>query len=252
MGDDAAMILVLDEHLKEEKRIPIFPAGQGLRIPKPEKPDLEASFVIEKDGKKIIVFLGSGSLSPQRDSAFIFDPNKGSIERVDLSKFYNFLRQSFNQLNIEAATFIHGEFAFGIRANTSSPDNFIVFSAGDIHSPEFRRTVKVKLPVSDAGMSGMDYDEETDRLFITFSSENTPNPYDDGPIGESYLAIIDEARARLQNPELTISSLTRLGELSIELISQKIESVALIKGSPELLLVADDDKGGTILFKLRF
>lgn len=110
-----------------------------------------------------------------RDSAFFLNPQNREVKRIDLTRFYDQLRSSFSQLNIEAATMIGEELVLGIRANTSYPDNFIVLASSDISSPEFIRMIPVKLPVEHAGISGMDYDQHRDILFITFSSESTSN-----------------------------------------------------------------------------
>ena len=252
MGDDASEILVLNELLEEEERIQLFPKGENIRAPKAIKADIEASVVINQKGRRSILFLGSGSLSPHRDSAFFLNPQNREVKRIDLTRFYDQLRSSFNQLNIEAATMMGEELVLGIRANTSYPDNFIVLASSDISSPEFKRMIPVKLPVEHAGISGMDYDQHRDILFITFSSESTSNSLDDGEIGESYLAIIKEAKEQLQKNEFNISSLTKLTDLSPDFRGQKIESVSLIKGKRQLLLVADDNMGSTKLFRIRF
>lgn len=252
MGDDASEILILNELLEEKERVQIFPKGENIRTPKLIKADIEASLTMNHNGRGSILFLGSGSLTPHRDSAFLFDPQNKGFERIDFTKFYDELRTNFKQLNIEAATMIGGDFALGIRGNGSYPDNYIVLASSDIFSPEFKRKILVRLPVEHAGISGMDYDKQHDHLFITFSSESTFNAFDDGKIGESYLAIISEATQKLQNRELTINSLTKLTDLSADFKYQKIESVSLINGKRELLLVADDDRGNTKLFTLGF
>lgn len=252
MGDDASEILILNESLDKEERIQLFPKGKDLRVPKALKADIEASVVISQEGREFILFLGSGSLSPHRDSAFLFDPGSKELKRIDLAGFYDELRAYFSHLNIEAATMIGEDLILGIRGNTSNPDNFIVLASFNGLSPRFKRKLFINLPVEHAGISGMDYDEQHNVLFITFSSESTSNSIDDGEIGESYLAIITGGREQLKNHQLIIPSLTKLSDLSDELKHKKIESVSLIKGKRQLLLIADDDKGGTSLFKLGF
>lgn len=252
MGDDASEMLVLNEELVEKERIGLFEKGVSPRISKTIKADIESSAVIMRDGKRSILLLGSGSLTPHRDSAFLFNPLNKDVKRIDFTRFYNQLRIDFKQLNIEAATILGEDLVLGIRANTSHPDNYIVIATPDISQPKFKLKIQLKLPVNQAGISGMDYDDKHDILFITFSSENTSNAYDDGEVGESYLAIIDQAKEQLQKSEFYIPSLIKLTDLSHHFRQQKIESVSLITGKRELLLVADDDKGGTRLFRLGF
>ena len=252
MGDDASEMLVLDELLGETKRLQVFPKGKDFRIPKLIKADIEASAVIDQDGKQGILFLGSGSLIPHRDSAFFFDPENSKVKRLDYSRFYDQLRTQLKQLNIEAATVMGGNLILGIRANTSYPDNYLVVATATIAAPEFKRKIHLKLPVENTGISGMDYDPQNDILFMTFSSESTPNAVDDGPAGESYMAIIPEAMGQFQNSDLTIPSLIKLSDLSSDFTHQKIESISLINGERQLLLVADDDIGNTKFFRLNF
>ena len=98
----------------------------------------------------------------------------------------------------------------------------------------------------------MEYDGVQDILFITFSSESTTNSYDDGEIGESYLAIIQDAADQIQKNELYISSLSKLSDLGTEFKFQKGEAVSLTGDNRQLLLVADNDQGNTNLFRIGF
>ena len=252
MGDDASQILILNDKLVEVERVPLFPKDENIRIPKATKADIEASVVIRQNGIDCILFLGSGSVSPHRDYAYLFEPESKNIRRIDFSDFYDQLRNQFAHLNIEAATMLGKSLALGIRANRSNPDNYIALAIPGKLSPEFQRTVLLKLPVEHTGISGMDYDGERDILFITFSSENTSNSYDDGEIGESYLALIQEAADQIQKSELYISSLIKLSDLGPEFKFQKVEAVSLTGDNRQLLMVADNDQGNTNLFRIGF
>ncbi|WP_155975824.1 DUF6929 family protein [Daejeonella oryzae] len=252
MGDDASEILVLNDSLEETDRIKLFDDNPNQRIPKNLKADIEASALINFNERKSILFFGSGSLIPHRDSAFLFNPDDNKIEKINYSKFYDQLRRHFSQLNIESAASIGEELILGIRANASSPDNFLVVATSDDLLPVYKRRIYIHIPVKNTGISGMDYDSQQDILYMTFSSENTSNAFDDGEIGESYLAIIDDAKAQLQSDKIHISALTKLSDLSSEFKNQKIEGVCLLKEHSQLLLVADDDKGNTGLFRLGF
>jgi hypothetical protein len=252
MGDDASEILVLNDKLVELERVLLFPKDENIRIPKAIKADIEASVVIRQNGVDCILFLGSGSVSPHRDYAYLFEPESKNFRSIDFSDFYDQLRNQFAQLNIEAATMLGNYLALGIRANRSYPDNYIALAIPGKLSPEFQRKVLLKLPVEHIGISGMDYDVAPDTLFITFSSEETGNSYDDGEIGESYLAIVQDAADQIKNNELYISSLIKLSDLGPEFKLQKVESVALTADNRQLLLVADNDQGNTNLFRIGF
>jgi hypothetical protein len=158
------------------------------------------------------------------------------VLRIDYSGFYNALRQHFIDLNIEAAAIIDDDFLFGIRANTANPDNFIAVASSTVLSPVFKRKIRIKIPSNlQIGISGMDYDTKTDQLFITFSSEDTSNALDDGKVGDSYLAIVEDAKSSLSKDELIIKNLENLTDIDAVFSQQKIEGICVIK-SKQLLL----------------
>ncbi len=252
MGDDAAEILVLNDNMNELERIRIFPAGEHIRLPKDSKADVESSAIINHDGKPSVLFLGSGSRSPHRDSAFLLETKLKKVERIDTRTFFDELRMEVKDLNIEAASVAGSELLLGLRANKSYPENYIALADFGGLNFKYNRKIAIQLPLHGAGISGMDYDEKGDVLFVTFSSEDTSNSYDDGEIGESYLAIITYASQALKEDKLAITKLIMLSELSPEFIDQKIESVSLTGDPRKLMLVADDDKGNTKIFTLSY
>lgn len=252
MGDDASEMLVLNKDQQVIERIKIFDNGEEFRAPKALKADIEASVIINNNQNQSVLFLGSGSVSPHRDSAFIVDLHTKAVSRINMKSFYDELRTEFNDLNIEAAAIIDENLLLGIRANTRFKDNYIALANMDGSSLTYKGKIIVKLPLNNTGISGMDYDGNEDILFITFSSENTANSFDDGEIGESYLAIIPAASQDILKKEVHITKIFKLSDISPEFQGQKIESVSLTANKRELLLVADNDQGTTKLFKIQF
>lgn len=250
MGDDASDLMVLDSNLKEIQRIQLFSQKTAGRISKTVKADIEASLTL-KD-RSGILFFGSGSVSPYRDSAFLVDPLNNNIQRLDLKPFYTQLRTQVDDLNIEAATLIGEEIVIGLRGNNTHPENYIIMAGSNISNLEFKGKIKLELPVTNIGISGMDYNLEKDLLFITFSTEDTSNSFDDGEIGDSYLALVYRVSTRIDQSELIIDSLIKLKDLSPDFRAQKVESVVFESKKHRLLLIADDDKGHTRLFTLKF
>ena len=106
---------------------------------------------------------------------------------------------------------------------------------------------------SFSGVSGLDYSFKSDRLFITVSTENTYSSHADGEIGKSYLWIIDYFASKRRLSAINPSRVIDLEELDSRFKGHKIESVC-ITGETEshyqLAMVADDDKGTSILFQL--
>ena len=252
MGDDSAEILVLNQDMQESGRIEIFARGDEMRLPKDTKADVESSVVINQKGIPSVLFLGSGSFSPHRDSIFLLDPELKQVRRIDSQKFYDTLRLEVNGLNIEAAAMLDEELLLGLRANTSHPENYIAIAEIKELTFTFKRKILIQSSLRHAGISGMDYHKDEDILFITFSTEDTPNAYDDGQIGESYLALVTDAKSVLKDEKLVLNRIIKLSDLSPEFRNQKIESVTLVNGQRKLMLVADDDKGQTKIFTISY
>lgn len=247
-GDDATEVVVLDTSLGEVERFQIFAGERGARIPKPVKADLESSAVITVGGKKQIWFLGSGSVSPHRDSVFALDPYQKTISPVLFDRFFHELDGQLRQTNIEAAAVVGDQLVVGARGNARHPDNYLL----SVDPASGAILVKSKIRLSkQVGISGMDYDETEDRLFLTFSSEETASSYDDGEIGNSFLAILDNGASVLKGGETNIPDLIDLSSISPEFSKEKIEGVAYLRESNQLILLSDDDQGGTRIFRLQ-
>jgi hypothetical protein len=83
MGDDANHMLVLDSGLNIIDSIPFFNYSSK-RIPKSVKPDLEAMTMAWQPGNSRLLLVGSGSLAPYRNIAFLVDPAAKKLIRYDL------------------------------------------------------------------------------------------------------------------------------------------------------------------------
>jgi hypothetical protein len=93
----------------------------------------------------------------------------------------------------------------------------------------------------------------SDRLLLTVSTENTYNITQNGTIGKSYLWIIDNISAKKNMTAINPSKIIDLEELDERFKGHKIESVCIIsedKNETQLVLVADDDNGTSVLFKI--
>lgn len=254
MGDDASDLVVLNTELKIVQQIPLF-TNTNPRIAKAEKADIEASEWIINEGKAKLWLFSSGSLSPQRDSAFCFDPETRTIERLNLESFYRQLHKAgIAELNIEAAASVKDLLLFGSRGNDSNRQNYLVQTLAN-HFPDTSafRLIQLRLPAG-AGISGMSYLAADDILLITTSIEHTDSAYDDGEIGESSLGFIYSISEKLGNQSVTPEDWIKLSKLHPDFAGQKIESVTTQdaeNGENFVTLVSDDDKGHTRLFRLK-
>lgn len=104
VGDDAKDILVTNKNWKLIEIINLFPS-ETYRIHKKLKADFEATTIIQVDNIPFLLILGSGSIEATRNRGRLINLNSLAMEEIDLSVFYNRLKQSgFEELNIEAAT----------------------------------------------------------------------------------------------------------------------------------------------------
>lgn len=254
IGDDSPSILCLDESWKELQHIQLLDYPH-LRIPKPEKPDLESAVL----WKNALFLLGSGSKSPQRDVIFKIDLSTLAVEKLNNTTQYQSIREQkqFCEMNIEGATLCRDKFLLFNRANTSQPNHVIITQPDflDVTSnvPFVIQEVELDDQLAGYGISDAYYDEENDILLLSASLEETSNAYDDGTIKGSVLAYVFQAYAQLQQPVLRIEKFIDLNQCDPALHQQKIESLCVFKKTKELyhlFLVADNDDGFSNLFEV--
>ena len=162
-------------------------------------------------------------------------------------------------LNIEGAATIPAGLLLANRGNKSFPKNHLVLTPNDFWLNQSAAGITlIKTGInSDTstfnGISGLDYSYRSDQLFITVSTENTYSAYEDGEIGQSYLWIINDFTSKLKLRILNPDKIISLPDIDHRFNDQKIESVCIISDQDRekaLVLAADDDKGGTVLFRL--
>jgi hypothetical protein len=93
----------------------------------------------------------------------------------------------------------------------------------------------------------------SDELLLTVSTENTSSSTEDGAIGKSYLWIINNISSKKNMAAINPNKIIDLEEMDERFKGHKIESVCILsenKKQMQLALVADDDKGTSILFKV--
>lgn len=256
-GDDACCIYCLDDDFALVSVTPI-PGPDQYRIPKKEKKDWESLAIVGVEGSKALLLLGSGSLSPQRDHAAIWDFGQESPSISDLGPFYTQLRSNgLTELNIEAATAFGNGILLGNRGHKHHPYNTLIYSpVVDIWkspaSPHCSQLILPEETTGFAGISGLAWWPERDWLFFTASSEDTANVYDDGEIGESRVGLIRNASMALLKDKVWPDEWIALEGISPVFFKKKIESICLRESgnTPELILVADNDDGSSHLFRL--
>lgn len=256
IGDDANNLLVLDSNFTPVDSIPLY-AFTERRIPKAVKADLEA-ITITKEKKLLII--GSGSLAPYRNMAWIIDPATKEQDSIRLDDFYGRLNASgIPQINIEGISAIPGSVILNNRGNKGYPKNQLIITSDNFWKHQSTAPLTIILAGGHAdttvfnGISGLAYAKKSDRLIMTVSTEDTRNSMDDGAIGKSYLWIVENITSKkgwkALNPDQSID----LERLDPKFKGQKIESVCVVKETKNflhLVLAADNDDGSSSLFKL--
>ncbi len=260
VGDDAREVLVLNKRWKELERLPLFDAP-GTRSSKKTKADLEASTIVTVNRIPRLLIMGSGSKEQYRNKAILFDLDSYLKEEFDLSVFYNRLKASgIPQLNIESAALVEDHILLSNRGNKKNPGNQLIITRNTFWKKQQQADIAIiplELPLKDSkgvGISGMAYSIINDCLIFTASTELTENAVDDGPIGDSYLGIIENASRKIGRKNMKVNELLNLSGTHELFKGFKIESVCIQSEKErrmKLHLVADNDTGKSYLFKVR-
>lgn len=259
MGDDASYLLITDTGFHPIDTIHFFPST-GKRIPKNIKKDPEAAAIVKVNMLPMLLLVGSGSVAPQRNYCWFINPSSKEKIEVSLDTFYNRLKAAgIKDLNIEGLAEIPGGIVLATRGNKTYPKNHLVFTTNKFWQDQTNATFSIatigtnKDTAAFNGVSGLEYSKLTDRLLLTVSTENTYNSHGDGAIGKSYLWIVNDITTKRNYSGINPSKMIDLETIDSHFISQKIESVCITaesKKEMELVLVSDDDKGGSVLFKI--
>lgn len=248
MGDDAPTLLILNRRLKEKAQIKLFNYNQK-RIPYAEKHDIEAATILQGN---TLWLLPSFSAAARNKAVLI---NLKEKEKKPQTHTLSLGTSGIANTNIEGAAMLGEKLLLANRANSQSPGHYLLlydFKNRELaQKPE--RTYTLTLPPTKAtvGISGLHYAAQKDVLLMTVSTEMTRSATADGAIGDSYLAIINNASRQLNGSNLKADSLIDLTPILGAAKPMKIESVTVrkISGNKLLLfLAADNDDGTSHLF----
>jgi hypothetical protein len=256
IGDDSPFLFTLDANLQILSQTPIFTTEhlQGHTIAKPLKPDFEA---IELVADNTLLVLGSGSKGPERNHGILIPlRDTSALKTYNLGPFYSQLKQlellQNAELNIEATAY-HNDILYLFNRGKNiiisfSYSSFLTYLENGAPLPELT-IIDVTLPTLngiEAGFSGATISPATGKLIFTASVENTPNAYDDGEVGGSFIGLAD--LHRLDHPDAYQFILLDTGSTPL-----KIESVTIVKETPghgaELWMVSDSDGGESVLLR---
>lgn len=265
IGDDSNYILILDRNYQKIDSVNLF-NYPGKRIPKANKVDLEGSAIIGAPGKRHLFVSGSGS-GPNRKKAFLIPISKKGLLRTGVEDciidIENFMRRmdsaGIEEINVEGVTEWKGNLILGNRGNLLNQNNHLIITDSDFWKKQHHAPIQIKKLIMPGnvsslalGLSELCYVKELDILFITLSSEATSNAYDDGVIGDGFIAMINGATGKLRSKEIHLENVVNLSDVDVKFKNRKIEGICAepIKDKIILHLISDNDNGQSHLFKL--
>jgi hypothetical protein len=264
VSDDAPYLYLLDAAtLAPTGQVQLFETsefGTG-RIPKASKPDLESMAAIAGPGGAAgLLLCGSGSRPNREVGYFVRLPEKTEtsaalrfVQRLNLAPLYAQLRAQLppgTTLNIEAAATSATELLLLQRPVGGGPAvlfALLLEALTHLFEPRWAgpgavRMLTFELPVLQgyaAGFSGATF--VGNKLFVSASVEAAADAVADGAVLGSFVGVVDMAA-----PKATFA---RLAWADGRAYLGKVEGLAvrrtLARGRLELLLVTDDDHGGS-------
>ncbi|GAA4346412.1 hypothetical protein GCM10023185_00810 [Hymenobacter saemangeumensis] len=262
IGDDSPLLYLLDAAtLAPLARITLFETKEfgGGRIPKASKPDLEALLALTwPDGRAGVLALGSGS-TPAREVGWFVPVSGAAPHKVSLAGLYALLRRLLpagETLNLEAAAATDKDIllfqrAIGaVQAGQGLVNRVFMlpvlevlrFLSGQSSTLPAPRVQQLPLPLlagKPAGFSGATFAEG--RLFVSASVEDTQDAVLDGEVLGSFVGFVDLDKQAAQLAHLTWAD-GRVYKGKVEGLAVRRQ---LAPGHWELLLVTDDDAGGS-------
>jgi hypothetical protein len=260
ISDDSPYVYLLEAAtLVEMARVQLFETREfeAGRIPKASKPDLEALVALTwPDGRAGVLALGSGS-TPARERGWFVPVSGESPREVPLARLYALLRRHLPAgvvLNLEAAATTPTELLL-FQRTVGRADAALVFRlplAATLRFIAGSGAVPTIAPQSfplpllggfPAGFSGATFVDG--QLLISASVESTLDAVLDGEVLGSFIGLID-----LQGRP---PRLAQLHWPDGRVYQGKVEGLAMRRALSatrwELLLVTDDDSGGSTAVK---
>lgn len=274
VGDDSPFLYQLDANWNVIRTQPLFEPNQAFsgRIPKAAKPDLEAVTAVTWQGKTMLLIMGSGAQSPERDRGFLVDVSDGDgkwdIQPVSLTPLYDSLRARADVvgsrlLNIEAAATWRDMVVLFQRGNVSGVHSAVYLDAeallrhwlnGDeLPVPRVRHFELPHLHGIASGFSGAANTPDRQRILFTASVEDTVDEIQDGPTLGSFVGWLPEVDANVRRSAMRLQAIALVHERGW-IYPGKIESITLLPSEEnahvQAVAVIDDDAGGSELLLL--
>jgi hypothetical protein len=258
-GDDSTDILKLDEVLNVMGSVTVEKYA-AKRIPKPIKPDYEASALIHTSIGDKLLLLGSAATEIRKKISLVSLEDNNKVIHLNSEVFSRRLRKlGIRELNLEGITLVGSEFLLANRGNLGYPENHLIVTGPEFWNNQSSVSMRLihpdlkKITQEFTGISDIYYLPEADVLFMCTTSEATSNVYDDGAIGKSYIVWINNFQSKLSQDSCLPDGWLDLQSLDKIFVGQKIEGLCVQKVNSKTVhiqLVSDNDSGDTGWFEL--
>jgi len=266
IGDDSPFLYHLDTRtLTPNRQLTLFETTHFStgRIPKGRKPDLECLTALTVNGEAALLACGSGATALREQGFWVGLEENATVYPLSLSGLYAALRPflpSGTLLNLEAAAATATELLLFQRTLGSAQGVVFRLPLAEVVAYLRKRTSQVPpiqlhyftLPNINgrfAGFSGAAAVAE--KILVTASVEDTLDPIADGEVLGSFVGMLDLTWTA-DRP----IALTQLVLPDGQPYLGKVEGVAVrsvqAPGQYELLLVTDDDQGGSTILTVAF
>ncbi len=260
VGDDARHILVMNKNWKKQETINLF-TSDTFRMKRESMSDFEATTIIPINKLPFILMVGNGSGGAGGNKAVLMNLHTRAIEEIDLTIFYNRLKQSgFEELDIKAITVLNDKLILCNRANKTHADNRIIITSLDFWKNQHLAdilTVKLELEEKEGKfltIAGLNYSYKNDWLITTVSSQDSVKPIDDGYSGESYIGVVENASRKIGRKRFKINEYFNLTEVDKKFKGQQVRSLCIQADKDQKLklhMVSGNNNGENFLFKVR-
>jgi hypothetical protein len=273
VGDDTPYLFALNRQYQVTNQYLLLQEWAGSRrIPKSSKPDLESITVAPWEGEPSLLIFGSGSKSPERDSLLVMPLNAlNNPGKYSLTRLYDAICSKEgigrDSLNLEGAV-MAGTNLWLLNRGTNSIiiidwSKLSVYIKSPVADPQAADTplsessldIEVhqhQLPYisgKQARFSGACAIPGTSLILFTASVEDTENWIDDGEVLGSLVGVLD-----LEQPEKGVTEFWIITDKEGNPLLEKLESIDVLESGEdylEILAVADNDKGSSLMLELR-
>lgn len=262
-GDALAWLYQFDKEYNFIGSVPLSDDAAPEPLEKKVKPDWEAMSIVEHPGyKPVLMVIGSGSRSPQRDGAKLLNLATNEVSGVaHWPLLYHNIRQNTTvEMNMEGLAQVGDKLVLLNRGNTTGGNYIVVTDAlAAWQMPEGGHIIQsapADINGVKAGFTGAFYLPDTDTLLYTATAELSDNAYDDGIVVGSAIGYFKNISARLTSDSLIPDEQVTLTEDMG--IPGKVESMALNRKVDdtkyEFFAVTDNDEapGSLYLLSLQF